>query len=371
MKATPPLGLLILLTCMSAHAQVSSLPAQHFGYVMSQQSNTLMVLDTSTNEIVKKVKHADMVKPAGGRFHPSLKRYYAGGTGKVTMWDTTNVANPVYLKTIIPAPASTGEYRGFLIYQGSTTALDGNIWMANIQDSKIYVYRVADIEGANPTPVKVFDATTDEISVPHFMMRRPGTTEVWLTNRPVNANGYLLRFNGETNTVVTTPTAKLETTSTTGDEPNELSFSQDGLLAYVGHHGAILTGSPTNQMHVAIVNGATFTVKKLIPMIASATVPGYVDIDPDGGRVYVATKWSPTLVVFDLKTERVLRYIELGGFGPGYGVALTPDKQRLYIPLGVPAQSAVAVVDAKTLTMVTNIVDTDLNGPRAVRFTHY
>jgi hypothetical protein len=67
----------------------------------------------------------------------------------------------------------------------------------------------------------------------------------------------------------------------------------------------------------------------------------------------------------------VLRYIELGGFGPGYGVALTPDKKRLYIPLGVPAQSAVTVVDAKTLTIVANIVDPDLNGPRLVRFTHY
>jgi YVTN family beta-propeller protein len=371
MKASMPLGLLVLLTCVSAHAQVSSLPAEHFGYVMSQQSNTLVVLDTSTNEIVKKVKHADMVKPAGGRFHPSLKRYYAGGTGKVTVWDTTDIANPVYLKTIIPAPGSTGEYRGFLIYQGTTTALDGNVWMANIQDSKVYVYRAADLEGAHPTPVKVFDATTDGISVPHFMMSRPGTHEVWLTNRPVDAKGYLLRFNGETNAVITMPTAKLETTSTTGDEPNELSFSKDGSLAYVGHHGAILTGSPTNQMHVAIVDAATFTVKKLIPMIVSATVPGYVDIDPEGGRVYFATKWSPTLVVFDITTERVLRYIELGGFGPGYGVALTPDKRRLYIPLGVPAQSAVTVIDAKTLTMVANIVDTDLNGPRAVRFTHY
>jgi DNA-binding beta-propeller fold protein YncE len=167
------------------------------------------------------------------------------------------------------------------------------------------------------------------------------------------------------------PTAKLETTSTAGDEPNELSYTKDGLLAYVGHHGGIPTGSPTNQMHVAIVDAATFSVKKLIPMIASATVPGYVDIDPDGGRVYFATKWSPTLVVFDIKTERVLRYIELGGFGPGYGVALTPDKKRLYIPLGTPAQSAVAVVDAKTLTILASIVDSDLNGPRLVRFTNY
>jgi hypothetical protein len=95
MKASTPLGLLILLTCVSAHAQVSILPAQHFGYVMSQQSSTLMVLDTSTNDIIKKVTHPNMVEPAWGRFHPSKKRFYTGGTGKVTMWDTTDVAHPV------------------------------------------------------------------------------------------------------------------------------------------------------------------------------------------------------------------------------------------------------------------------------------
>ena len=62
--------------------------------------------------------------------------------------------------------------------------------------------------------------------------------------------GYLLRFHGETHTVITTPTEKLETMSITGDEPNEFSFSPDGALAYVGHHGAMLTGSPSDQMHV-------------------------------------------------------------------------------------------------------------------------
>jgi DNA-binding beta-propeller fold protein YncE len=370
MNVTAALGLLILFTGVSAQAQVSSLPAPQVGYVMAQGSSTILVVDTRTNAIVHKLKHADLVRPAGGRFHPSLKRYYAGGTGKVTIWDTTDAAHPVYLKTVIPAPGSTGEYRGFLIYQGSTTAIDGQVWMANIQDSTVYVYRAADLEGADPTPLNVF-AAVDGVRAPHFLMRRPGTPEVWLTNRPVNAPGYLLRFHGETHTVITTPTEKLETMSITGDEPNEFSFSPDGALAYVGHHGAMLTGSPSDQMHVAIVDAATFTVKKRIPMIASATVPGYVDIDPEGGRVYVTTKWSPTVVVFDSKAERVLRYIDLGGFGPGYGVALTPDKTRLYIPLGTPAQSAVAVVDAKTLTVVANIVDTDLIGPRLVRFTSY
>jgi DNA-binding beta-propeller fold protein YncE len=93
--------------------------------------------------------------------------------------------------------------------------------------------------------------------------------------------------------------------------------------------------------------------------------------DLDGGRVYVMARRGPTLAVLDIKTERVLRYIEFGGSGVGYGVATTPDKKYLYISLGVPEQSAVAVVDAKTLTIVTNILDSDLHGPRNVRFTSY
>jgi hypothetical protein len=102
-------------------------PAQHFGYVMSQQSSTLLVVDTSSNEVVKRLTHPDMVKPASGRFHPSNKRFYAGGTSKLTIWDTTKLGDPVYLKTVVPAAGSVGEYRGVVTYNGSTTAIDGDV----------------------------------------------------------------------------------------------------------------------------------------------------------------------------------------------------------------------------------------------------
>jgi hypothetical protein len=49
------------------------------------------------------------------------------------------------------------------VYKGSTTATDGDVYWGNIQDGKVYVYRAADLEGANPTPVKVFDTATDGI----------------------------------------------------------------------------------------------------------------------------------------------------------------------------------------------------------------
>ena len=52
MNAATALGLLILVTWGSAQAQVGSLPAPPFGYVMSQQSSTLLVVDTRTNDII-------------------------------------------------------------------------------------------------------------------------------------------------------------------------------------------------------------------------------------------------------------------------------------------------------------------------------
>src|SRR4029453_6134498 len=189
----------------------------HYGYVMSQVSSAIVVIDTGTNEVVRRGKHADMVKPAGGGFPPSLKRDSPRGSGKIPIWDTTDLSHPTYLKTVIPAAGSTGEYRGFLIHRGSRTAIDGTVWMASIQDSKVYVYRAADLESAaTPTPVKVFDTAGAGISVPHFMMSRPGTSEIWLTNRPVNGKGFLMRFDGNAHTVITTPTVRLETASTVG-----------------------------------------------------------------------------------------------------------------------------------------------------------
>src|SRR5262245_5647803 len=145
-------------------------PTQFYGYAMSAQSSTILVIDTSDNSIVRRVKHPDLVRAANGKFHPNKKRFYASGVGRVTVWDTTDLANPVHLKTIIPSPGSTGEYRGVHVYNGSAAATDGDVYWGNIQDGKVYVYRAADLEGGSPTPVKVFDTATDGIVGPHYFL---------------------------------------------------------------------------------------------------------------------------------------------------------------------------------------------------------
>jgi DNA-binding beta-propeller fold protein YncE len=252
------------------------------------------------------------------------------------------------LKTIVPSPGSTGEYRGVHVYNGSVGSTDGDVYWGSIQDGKVYVYRAADIEGANAMPVKVFDTATDGIVGPHYFMTRPNTNEVWLTLRTPTTPGKLIRINGDTRSIIRTPSATLETTGTPGDEPTEFAFSKDGALVYVGHHGNTITGSPTHSSAFVVVDARTFTVKKRLQTAPGYATPAFVDVDWSLDRVYFTTKWSPAVVVFDIKTERILRYIDLGGYGPAYGVYTTPNKKALYVTLGPPAQSAVAVLDVKT-----------------------
>ena len=354
-----------------SEARPASVVRPSYGYVMSAQANAMLVIDASTHTIVKKVKHPDLIQPANGKFHPNGRRFYASGRGKVTVWDTTDPANPLHFRTITPSPESTGEYRGVHVYKGSTTGTDGDVYWGNIQDAKVYVYRAADIEGGAATPVKVFDRATDGVVGPHYFLTRPHTNEVWLTLRTARTSGKLIRINGDTRTIITTPTATLETTSTPGDEPTEFAFSRDGARAYIGHHGNTITGSPTNSSAFTIVDARTFTVAKTLQTAPGYATPAFVDFDWALGRIYFTTKWSPAVAVFDIETERVLRYVDLGGYGPAYGVYTTPDKRTLYVTLGPPAQGAVVAVDATTLTVVANIVDPDLNQPRAVRFPHY
>ena len=345
--------------------------ARSYGYVMSAQAHTMLVVDTSDHRIVARVKHPDLVRPANGKFHPNRKRFYASGVGKVTVWDTTNLASPVYLRTVVPSPGSTGEYRGVHVYGGTATAFDGDVYWGNVHDGTVHVYHAGDLERADPRPVKVFTTATDGIVGPHYFLTRPGSSEIWLSLRTATTSGKLIRINGDTRTVITTPTATLETTGTPGDEPTEFAFSRDGLRAYVGHHGNTITGSPFNSSDFTIVDAHKFAVAKTLQTAPGYETPAFVDVDWELGRVYFTTKWSPALVVFDIATERILRYIDVGGYGPAYGVYTTPDKRTLYVTLGPPAQGAIVAIDARTLTVSANIVDADLNQPRAIRFTHY
>ena len=296
-------------------------PGQFQGYIMSAQAGTILVIDTSTNTIVKRVKHPDLVQPANGKFHPNGRRFYASGRGKVTVWDTTDLSNPAHLETITPSPGSTGEYRGVHVCKGSTTATDGDVYWDNIQDGKVYVYRAPDQRRHQDHHHGAHRHAGDDQHA-GGRAHRVRLLEGWRTSLRRSPWEHHYRL------------------------AHQLQRLHD-------------RGCP----HVHVV--------KTLETAPGYATPAFVDFDWDLARVYFTTKWSPAVVVFDTKTERILRYIDLGGYGPAYGVYTTPDKRTLYVTLGPPAQGAVVVVDVKTLTITGNVADADLNQPRAVRFPHY
>ena len=223
MKVSIPVGLLILLTWVGAQAQVSSLPAPQVGYVMAQGSSTILVVDTRTNDHRPQAQ-ARRPGQARGRAVPPepqalLRRRHGEGHDlghdgrRPSGVPEDRHPRARQYRRISGLPHLSGEHRR------RSTARSGWRTFRTARSTSI-----ARPTSRAPIPRRSTSLQpSDGVSAPHFLMHRPGTQEVWLTNRPVNAPGYLLRFHGETHTVITTPTEKLETMSITGDEPNEFS----------------------------------------------------------------------------------------------------------------------------------------------------
>jgi DNA-binding beta-propeller fold protein YncE len=90
----------------------------------------------------------------------------------------------------------------------------------------------------------------------------------------------------------------------------------------------------------------------------------YLSVDEAGGRLFVSH--STMVVVVDLKTGQVAGMIN---DTPGvHGIALAPDLNKAFISVGRSA--SVAVIDMKTLTLLTTISGTGQN-PDAIMYDQF
>jgi YVTN family beta-propeller protein len=227
---------------------------------------------------------------------------------------------------------------------------------------------------AASAPTKTFDNAVDGIDTPHGFALRPNTKELWLTNRPAvnlvdttQGHGFVIRFDIDTKTVITAPTAKLETTATSGDQPNNIAFIEDGSLAYVVNTGATPSGTATTPaLQVTIVNAATFVVKKQINQDAvKGRSPHAITFDPVAKRMYVANSVGATVSVIDTVNEAVIAYMDTGT--QTHGVFLTPDSKYLYVPIRNP-ESAMFEFDTATLRLQAIVGSGSLFGPHWLVF---
>ena len=143
----------------------------------------------------------------------------------------------------------------------------------------------------------------------------------------------------------------------TGDEPYAVTFSPDGLLAYVTEHSGTMTVIQTTTL-VRLTNFS------LSATATPASGPYQATVSPDGTRVYVPNSSSGSLAIVDgsATPPRLLTTVQISS--SGYGAAVAPDGNTVY--LDNPVDNTMAVLDART-SQVTQILSLGAPAPAPYR----
>jgi YVTN family beta-propeller protein len=184
----------------------------------------------------------------------------------------------------------------------------------------------------------IIDATTNQVVTsvsiggpPGDLVITPDGSTLYISTG--NTPGFVRVFDTATQTV--TQTIPVD------DLPTVMAISSFGTRLFVAHHFGTLS----------VIDTATNTV------VATAT--GVVNaknlvISPDGTRGYM-THPSPSGAVYVFNTTTLAAVTSIPVGGSPYGLALTPDGQKAYVPnLSIPA-GYVSVIDTSTNTLWGNI----------------
>ncbi len=88
-----------------------------------------------------------------------------------------------------------------------------------------------------------------------------------------------------------------------------------------------------------------------IPLSGGADRFDYQSINYDNDRLYISHLGSGSVVVFDLKNQKIVKTIE--NLGNPYGILVAPELKKVYVSEGGTNQ--VAVIDEETLEIVKHI----------------
>lgn len=314
------------------------------GLVINEDGNSIAVLDHTGGRVVGMAEIAAGVlnKPHLAAFDPNGRRLYVGNKGaNLAVFDLSNVMAPALVANV--TPGGSGEIHRLAI-------AGGLVWLAHEGDSTVYAYDPTDFSApaASFGPEQGFNTV-------HGLAIRPATGELWVTNRPMRAPGFVLRIDTRARSVVGEP---LMTTEQPGDRPNNVAFTPDGRLAYVVNTG-------TSSRWVTVVDAARFVVVGQVEQDpALGLSPHAIAFHPATGRMFVANQNGGTVSAIDVATGAVLGYVPVGT--EPHAVYHGPDG-RIYAAAKKDAR--VTAIDPQTLTTAWELSDPALVGPHYVFFT--
>lgn len=103
----------------------------------------------------------------------------------------------------------------------------------------------------------------------------------------------------------------------------------------------------------ALAFGSSLPLQRVtdVPLTGSATRLDYESFDPHDGRLYVAHLGDSTVIVFDTKTNKVIK--DIPGVGHVHGVLAIPELDRIYA--SATQSNEVVAIDPHTLKITARI----------------
>jgi YVTN family beta-propeller protein len=330
-------------------------PAGPFAYVTNQSSDTVTVIDTSTNLSVATITLCTGCTPAGlavtadGRFVYVANQGNGTVNGSVSViaTSTNTVATTISLNCDCSAPSAVGVAitpDGLHAYvtdkgQGSVHVIDTS---TNLQTTRItastiihpfsiaitpdgaYVY-ATEFSTTATTNVNMISTATNAVVASIAVGNNPSGVAVSPDGRSVYAT------NNASNTVSVfgagnlTPTI---TTITVGSGPYSVAFTPDGAFAYV-----VNRGSDT----VSVINTATQSVVGA-PIRPDCVFSGQIAITPNGTEAYVADDECSQVDVITTASNTSTTHVSVGS--SPFGVAIGPAPSGAQPPQSAGLSSA-------------------------------
>ena len=298
------------ITVLTFLMLVSIAGASPFAYITNSESNSVSVIDATTNKVTTTIPVGS--NPIGVAINPNGTKVYVvnARSSDVSVIDTATNS--------VVATVRAGNFP-----QGIVVSPNGKkVYVTNRDSNNVFVI---------DTSTNTFVSTLNTGKSPAGVAVSPDGKKLYVTN-----------YEDNTVSIFDTTTKTVITTISVGRGPKEISVTPDGTRVYVAN---------SDSESISVIDTATNSVTNTV-MVGG--VPSGVAVTPDGKKVYVTNndEYFSTISVIDTVTNKITAAIPVGS--SPVGIAVTPDGKKVYVAISF--YNTVSVIDTATNAITATVL---------------